>query len=380
MISPPAYIYCAASAIASVSHYASSRLSTSINEMHYYTAASAGVSAALLIMTFKKLLQSAKDSRKNILEKTAVAKFSQQFQGFVMFCICLSFASLRYLRIVVDGYIFRKRPMIFSLAARNATAAMFFAWDFSTRTKYRRKNGNEKVQASSRTSEDEENRKEHIISSKYDLRRRTASRIATEQPPRIGKSKDRGRIDDERSIQIISTQDASRNKKLVAAVMGTVGCILLSLAEADTSTSSIFENLLMLSITVSLQILHAMLGQYHPSIMSDALLTWFVSATAAILYGELPVKLDSHSGEFSYSRSFGIGTIFSLFGGTVGFIYCVSIINDDKVSLGKYAQASALSKVIAIPLASIILGERPDIGNITNNTGALLTLAAFMIR
>ena len=74
------------------------------------------------------------------------------------------------------------------------------------------------------------------------------------------------------------------------------------------------------------------------------------------------------------------GAVFAVAGGLVGVLYCVVVVEANSAAMAKYAQASAVSKVLALPIAACLMSEPVDLSRWRTNAGAALTVLAFVAR
>lgn len=336
------YLFCLVSLLASVSHYVASRLATSTSEMHTYTAGSSVASAALLMMVPER--------RRHEPAPTAAAAAAA----------CAAFIAVKYARISLDGLIFRFRPMIYALASRNLAAAALLAL------------GDGGAAAVVSAGESTEGGTAAGDAGPAAAVRRSA-RLQQGSSARRRRRKEEADADEAaRSDEAGRRRASPPSRQSAAAILGTFGCVLLALGDGwDGATAALLrDNALVIAASASLQVCHAFMGRHHPSLRADAWLSAALASGVAAAYGEVPRA----------TAAMVAGSVFAVAGGLVGVLYCVVVIDANHASKAKYAQASAVSKVLALPIAACLMSEPVDLSRWRTNAGAALTVLAFVAR
>ena len=355
-----ANVFCIASLLASSSHYVASRLAGSVSEMHVYTAGSSAASAAGLMMMM---------GGRGLREK-ASSMVNAGKRGRLASCaVIVFFVVIKYTRISLDGYVFRTRPMIYALASRNVAAAFMFMYSQAgSRAASRNPKAIPEADGGSVTMEQKYN--------EMKCESEAASYPPSHDP--YGTARMRKRKQTDATVKRVeesnygSADEARRRnvREISAAIAGMIGCTLLAIQGEDGDGGVLLWNVILIVTSAALQILHAALGRFHPSLQADAIATAVFASGVALAYGHGP----------GTSASLAAGCIFSLSGGFVGVLYCAAILSSDSAAMAKYAQASAVAKVLALPVSAYLMCEPVDISNWRTNAGAILTILAFAAR
>ena len=357
-----ANVFCIASLLASSSHYAASRLAGSVSEMHVYTAGSSAASAVgLIAMMGSRGLREKASSTVNAGKRGRLASCA----------VVVFFVVIKYTRISLDGYVFRTRPMIYALASRNVAAAFMFMYSQAgSRAASRNPKAIPKADGGIVTMEQKYNETQ--------CESEAASCPRSHDPYGTARMRKRKQADatvkrvQESNYGSGSTDEVRRRtvREISAAIAGMIGCTLLAIQGEDGDGGVLLWNVVLIVTSAALQILHAALGRFHPSLQADAIVTAVFASGMALAYGHGP----------GTSASLAAGCIFSLSGGFVGVLYCVAILSSDSAAMAKYAQASAVAKVLALPVSAYLMCEPVDVSNWRTNAGAILTILAFAAR